>query len=161
MALQHPSKPLDDVDWAILEVLQDDGRIALRELGRRVSLSAPAVTDRVRRLEETGVIRGYRAEVDLKALGLVSEAIVRVRDTRNDAGRIRTAIVDRAEVLDCSHVTGEDCWVVRVAVTSMEHLEEVVAFLGQFGPPTTSLVFGTPVRNRSVSRAIVDRPGIG
>ncbi len=153
-----PAKPLDETDWAILEVLQDEGRIPFRELGRRVSLSAPAVTDRVRRLEDAGVIRGYRAEVDLKAVGLGIEAIVRVRDARNNSARMRKAITSRPDVLDCSHVTGEDCWVVRVAVPSMDRLEEVVSFLGEFGPPTTSIVFGTPIRNRSVVRALVD-PG--
>ena len=151
-----PHRALDQIDWAILDVLQVEGRIPFSELARRVSLSAPAVTERVRRLEEAGVIRGYRAEVDLKALGVGIEAIVRVRDAHNDAPRIRAAISDRPEVLDCSHITGEDCWIVRVAVPSMERLEEVVGFLAGFGPPTTSLVFSSPVRNRAATRELLD-----
>ncbi len=153
MAFDRGRAP-DATDWDILDVLQAEGRIPFRELGRRVSLSAPAVTERVRRLEEAGVIRGYRAELDLKALGIGIEAIVRVRDTRNDAARIRKAIENQPEVLDSSHVTGDDCWVARLAVPTMDRLEEVVGFLAEFGPTTTSLVFSSPVRNRPVVRAV-------
>lgn len=145
-----PSKPLDDTDWAILHELQTDARVPFSELGRRVSLSAPAVADRVRRLEDVGVIRGYQAVIDLKAVGLPIEAIIRARD---DKGTLRRSIADRPEVLDAIHVTGEDCWIVRVAVPDMETLEATVGFLGTFGMTTTSLVFSSPIRQAPVSRA--------
>ena len=141
---------LDDIDWAILDELQADARVPFSELGRRVSLSAPAVADRVRRLEDAGVIRGYQAQIDLKAVGLPIEAIIRARD---DKGTLRRSIGDRAEVLDAIHVTGEDCWIVRVAVPDMETLEATVGFLGSFGPTTTSLVFSSPIRQAPVCRA--------
>jgi Lrp/AsnC family transcriptional regulator, leucine-responsive regulatory protein len=144
-----PAKPLDDTDWAILHELQTDARVPFSELGRRVSLSAPAVADRVRRLEDAGVIRGYQAQIDLKAVGLPIEAIIRARD---DKGTLRRSIDQRPEVLDAVHVTGEDCWIVRVAVPDMETLEDTVGFLGTFGMTTTSLVFSSPIRQAPVTR---------
>jgi Lrp/AsnC family leucine-responsive transcriptional regulator len=139
----------DDLDWAILDQLQVDGRVPFSELGRRVSLSAPAVTDRVRRLEAAGVITGYRAVVSPAAVGLPIEAVVRVRD---NSGRVGKALPDMAEVLDAMHVTGEDCWVVRLVVADMVTLEAIVGRLGTYGPTTTSMVFSAPIRDRAVSR---------
>lgn len=147
MAFDPSAHVLDDLDRAILRELQVDGRVPFSELGRRVALSAPAVTDRVRRLEAAGVITGYRAEVAPAAVGLPIEAVVRVRD---DSGRVRGALVDMVEVLDAMHVTGEDCWVVRLAVPDMASLEQVVGRLGSYGPTTTSMVFSAPIRNRPV-----------
>jgi Lrp/AsnC family leucine-responsive transcriptional regulator len=137
----------DDVDRAILAELQADGRVSFSELGRRVGLSAPAVTERVRRLETQAVITGYRAIVDLEAVGLPIEAIVRVRD---NSGRIEKVLGDHPEVLEARHVTGEDCWVIRVAVASMRDLETIVGRFGKYGPTTTSLVFSTPISDRPV-----------
>ncbi|MBX3313558.1 MAG: Lrp/AsnC family transcriptional regulator [Actinobacteria bacterium] len=137
----------DDVDRAILGELQADGRVSFSELGRRVGLSAPAVTERVRRLEAQGIITGYRAVVDLEAVGLPIEAIVRVRD---NSGRIEKVLGDHPEVLEARHVTGEDCWVIRVAVAAMRDLETIVGRFGKYGPTTTSLVFSTPISDRPV-----------
>lgn len=150
-----PSKQLDDLDWAILDHLQADGRMPISELGRRVALSAPAVGERVRRLEQAGVIQGYRAVIDPRALGAGIEAIVRVR---NDHGLPPDLIGERPEVLDCHHVTGEDCFVIRVAAVSMAQLEAVTGQLGRLGPTTTSIVFSSQVRNRPVTREVVE-PG--
>ena len=149
MAFDPSALQLDDVDWSILEELQADGRLPFSELGRRVSLSAPAVTDRVRRLEAAGVITGYRAVVSPAAVGLPIEAVVRVRD---NTGRIGGALPTMPEVLEAMHVTGEDCWVVRLVVTDMAALEVIVGTLGTFGATTTSMVFSAPVRDRPVSR---------
>jgi Lrp/AsnC family leucine-responsive transcriptional regulator len=140
---------LDDLDWAILAVLQEDGRVPFSELGRRVSLSAPAVTERVRRLEAAGVITGYRAVVCADTVGYPIEAVVRVRD---NADRVSGVFPEMTEVLEAIHVTGEDCWVMRVVAPSMERLESIVGVLGSFGPTTTSLVFSTPVARRPVVR---------
>lgn len=148
MAFDPSAHVLDDLDRSILAELQADGRVPFSELGRRVSLSAPAVTERVRRLEAAGIITGYRAVVSPAAVGLPIEAVVRVRD---DSGRVGQAFADEPAVLEAMHVTGDDCWVVRVAVTDMVRLEALVHELGTYGPTTTSMVFSAPIRARPVT----------
>jgi Lrp/AsnC family leucine-responsive transcriptional regulator len=148
MASDPTPVSLDDVDRSILAELQADGRLPFSELGRRVGLSAPAVTERVRRLEAAEVITGYRALVRPSALGLSIEAIIRVAD---HTSRLRTVLDDLVEVVDAKHATGDDCWVLRVLVADMGELEEVVGRLGRFGATTTSLVFSTPVDNRPIT----------
>ncbi len=149
MTFDSQALPLDDLDWAILAELQADGRMAFSELGRRVALSAPAVTERVRRLEAAGVITGYRAIVAPTAVGFTMEAVVRVRDS---TGRLGKAVLEMDEVMEAMHVTGEDCWVVRLVVPDMIALEVIVAKLGSFGLTTTSVVFSAPIRDRPVQR---------
>jgi Lrp/AsnC family leucine-responsive transcriptional regulator len=148
MAFDPSAHVLDELDRSILAELQADGRLPFSELGRRVSLSAPAVTERVRRLEAAGVITGYRALVSPAALGLPIEAVVRVRD---DSSRVGQAFAEIPEVLEAMHVTGDDCWVVRVVVPHMTRLEGLVHELGTYGPTTTSMVFSAPVRDRPVT----------
>lgn len=148
MAFDLTAHALDDLDWSILDELQADGRVAFSELGRRVALSAPAVTERVRRLEAAGIITGYQAIVAPAAVGLPIEAVVRVRDN----GGLDAAVRKMPEVLEAMHVTGEDCLVVRVVVPDMAALERLVNHFGTYGGTTTSMVFSAPVRNRPVSR---------
>lgn len=143
---------LDDLDWRLLELLQSDGRLTFSELGRRVSLSAPAVTERVRRLEENGIITGYRASVDLTKLGLPIEAMVRAKVRSLDTARFRETILPLPQVLDADHVTGDECWLVRVACRNTAELEELVERMQRYGETTTSLVFSSPVRRRAVGR---------
>jgi Lrp/AsnC family transcriptional regulator, leucine-responsive regulatory protein len=142
---------LDPIDWRILEELQRDARLSAAELGRRVHLSPPAVAARVGRLEDTGVIAGYRADLSLAALGREVLAFVRVRSASGAHRPFLDAIADRQEVLECHHVTGEDCFVVKVAAASLAHLEEVVAELARFGATTTSIVFSTSVARRTLT----------
>ena len=122
------------------------------ELARRVSLSAPAATERVRRLEQAGVITGFRAVVDPRRLGLPIEAMVRVKVRSLDTPRFRERIVVLPEVLDADHVTGDDCWLLRVVCRSTGDLEAFVEQAQRYGDTTTSLVFSSPVRNRAVSQ---------
>ncbi|MGY6655845.1 Lrp/AsnC family transcriptional regulator [Amycolatopsis sp. TRM77291] len=143
---------LDDLDWQLLELLQSDGRLTFSELGRRVSLSAPAVTERVRRLEEKGIITGYSANVDVTKLGLPIEAMVRAKVRSLDTSRFRETILALPQVLDADHVTGDECWLVRVACRSTAELEELVERMQRYGETTTSLVFSSPVRRRAVGR---------
>lgn len=141
---------LDGVDWRILTELQEDARLSWAELGRRVALSPPAVTERVRRLEEAGVIRGYRADLDLDRLGLPVLAFVRVRYPSGNYGPLERMLRDRPELLECHHVTGDDCFIVKVAARSMRHLEETTGHLARLGSTTTSVVFSTPLSHRKV-----------
>lgn len=151
-----PTAALDDTDWAILDRLQSDGRMPFSELGRQVSLSPPAVAERVRRLEGAGVISGYRALVDPVVLGATLEAVVRVRVPNASYGRFGQTVVEHPEVLHCDHVSGEDCMVLRVRTTTMARLEELVRAIGAFGATTTSLVFSSEVRDRPIARALVE-----
>lgn len=143
---------LDDLDWQLLELLQSDGRLTFTELGRRVALSAPAVTERVRRLEEKGIITGYSASVDLTKLGLPIEAMVRAKVRSLDTARFRESILVLPQVLDADHVTGDECWLLRVACRNTTELEELVERMQRYGETTTSLVFSSPVRRRTVRR---------
>ncbi len=143
---------LDDVDWHLLELLQEDGRLSFSELGRRVSLSGSAVTERVRRLEERGVITGYAARVDTTKLGLPIEAMVRARVRSLDTPRFRTAVLPLPQVVSADHVTGEECWILRVLCRDTAELEGLVEKVQRYGETTTSLVLSSPLRSRAVPR---------
>jgi Lrp/AsnC family leucine-responsive transcriptional regulator len=132
---------LDSTDWAIITELQQDGRLTLTELGRRVSLSASATTERVKRLESIGVITGYRAVVDLEKAGHPVLAVLRLKYPGNKHGPLHKLLAARAEILECLRTTGEDCYTMKVAATSMAHLENVVNELSAFGSTTTSVVY--------------------
>lgn len=142
---------LDPTDWAILAELQRDGRIALSELGRRVNLSASATTERVRRLESTGVITGYRAEVDLAKTGYAVLAVVRLKYPGNRHEPLHALLAERPEILECLRTTGDDCYTLKVAATSMPHLEQVVNELTGFGSTTTNIVYRQTLPYRGVS----------
>src|SRR6266571_8569099 len=111
------SESLDDIGWRILRELQENGRISYSELGRRVGLTPPAVAERMRRMEEAGVIRGYRAEVDPSKLGYPIEAFIRVSARAASRTEIADIVEGFPEVLECHRVTGVDCFVIRAAVT--------------------------------------------
>ncbi|SEP53230.1 Lrp/AsnC family transcriptional regulator [Amycolatopsis saalfeldensis] len=135
------AESLDDTDWAILAELQQDGRLPLTELGKRVSLSASATTERVRRLESLGVISGYRAEVDLEKVGFTVLAVVRLKYPGNRHEPLHRLLAERTELLECVRTTGDDCYTLKVAATSMAHLERVMGELAQFGSTTTNVVY--------------------
>jgi Lrp/AsnC family leucine-responsive transcriptional regulator len=140
--------PLDETDLAILAELQRDGRISFAELGRRVNLGASATTDRVRRLRDTGVITGYRATVDVARLGFAVLADLRLTYPGSQHAPLRRVLAERGEILECLRVTGDACYVLRVAARSMAHLEEVVNELADFGGVTTSVVYSVPLPYR-------------
>ena len=142
---------LDGVDWRILTELQENARLSFSELGRRVGMTAPAVAERVRRLEESGVIRGYRLELDVERLGLPLQALVRLANRSTPSQEIIRTVNELPEVLECHHVTGEDCYVLRVAVPSMHQLEILLERLMRFGSTTTSIVISTPVSRRTIA----------
>ncbi|GGQ26728.1 Lrp/AsnC family transcriptional regulator [Streptomyces roseolilacinus] len=142
----------DATDWRILQALQADGRASFAELARAVSMSASAVTERVRRLEEAGVITGYTAVVDQEALGLSILAFVRLRYPHGNYKPFHDLLEVTPEVLEAHHVTGDDCFVLKVAARSMRHLEEVSGRIGALGSVTTSVVYSSPLPRRPVSR---------
>ncbi|GAB1515121.1 Lrp/AsnC family transcriptional regulator [Actinophytocola sp. KF-1] len=135
------TETLDATDWAILAELQTDGRVALTELGRRVNLSASATTERVKRMEQAGIITGYRATVDLDRLGFGVLALVRLKYPGNQHQPLHRLLAERPEILECLRTTGEDCYTLKVAATSMGHLEQVVNELTALGTTTTNIVY--------------------
>ncbi|MFF4399477.1 Lrp/AsnC family transcriptional regulator [Streptomyces sp. NPDC001480] len=140
----------DAVDRQVLQLLQTDGRIKLSELGRRVSLSPAAVAERVRRLEAAGVVAGYGARVTAARLGYGIQAFVRVNPHGGyTLKHPRTVeLLDRPEITEAHHVVGEDCWILKVAVTDTVHLEEILAQTSALGRTTTSIVLSSPVRHK-------------
>jgi Lrp/AsnC family leucine-responsive transcriptional regulator len=145
--------PLDEVDWRILGALQRDGRISYTELAREVAMSASALTERVRRLEESGVIVGYRADIALDKVGLGILAYVRLRYPSGNYRPFERLVADTPEVLEAHHVTGEDCFLIRVAARSMRHLENVTGRLATLGAITTTVVYSSPLPRRDVTPA--------
>jgi Lrp/AsnC family leucine-responsive transcriptional regulator len=138
----------DATDWRLLDALQADGRLGYAELARRVGMSASAVTERVRRLEEAGVIAGYTAVVDPERIGLGVLAFVRLRYPHGNYRPFHDLVAVTPEVLEAHHVTGDDCFVLKVAARSMRHLEEVTGRLAGLGPVTTSVVYSSPLPRR-------------
>ncbi|MFJ2647786.1 Lrp/AsnC family transcriptional regulator [Streptomyces sp. NPDC087420] len=142
----------DSTDWRILDVLQRDGRASFAELAREVSMSPSAVTERVRRLEEAGVIAGYTAVVDRERLGLPILAYVRLRYPNGNYKPFHDLLERTSEMLEAHHVTGDDCFVLKVAARSMSHLEEITGRIGTLGSVTTSVVYSSPLPRRALSR---------
>ena len=141
---------LDPTNRQIVAELRDAGRLSLAELGRRVGLSAPAVAERLQRLERDGVITGYRADVDPRALGYALTAVLRIRTAPREIARVADAARATGEVVECHRVTGEDCFYMKLHVRDVEHLEEVIDRFTPFGQTTTSIVQSSPVPGRAL-----------
>jgi Lrp/AsnC family leucine-responsive transcriptional regulator len=142
---------IDATDRSLLEELQEDARLSLAELGRRVGLSSPAVAERLRRLGDDGVITGYHVDVDPRALGYGLSAIVRIRPAPQQLRKVADVARDTPEVVECHRVTGEDCYFVKAHVRSVEHLEEVIDRFTPYGQTTTSIMQSSPVPLRPVA----------
>ena len=136
---------IDAVNRRILEELLQDPRLTMSELGRRVGMSSPAVTERVRRLEETGVIRGYRLELDPAALGLPISAYVRIRPNPGQLPRVAELAQQIPEVVECHRVTGEDCFVLKVYIPAIDQLDRLLDSFLLYGSTTTSIIQSSPV----------------
>ncbi len=141
---------LDSVGWKLLALLQENARRSYSELGREVGLSAPAVAERVRRLEEGGIITGYHAAVRWERVGWPITALIRLSGIASEAPQVAAQIAATPEVLECHRVTGEDSYILTVVAVSTAHLEQIVDRLITFGRVTTSLVLSSPVRRRMI-----------
>lgn len=145
---------LDAKDIAILELLQDDGRISLSELGRKVGLSQPAMSERVKRLEERGIITGYGARLSAAALGLRMTAIIRLKTTHAQIRACLKQFEALPHVLEVHRITGDDCFVLKAIVPAPEDLAVIVDKIGQFGAVTTSVVLRSEPA-KPISRALL------
>jgi len=141
---------MDNVDHLLLAALQDDARTSYAELGRRVGLTAPAVAERVRKLEDSGIVSGYHAHVDLKKAGFGLVAFIRLSAAPELATQLGRVATETPEVLEFHHVTGTEGYVLKVAARSIEHLERVIVKMLPYGQTTTSIVLSSPVTWRRI-----------
>jgi Lrp/AsnC family leucine-responsive transcriptional regulator len=144
---------VDAVDASIIRELARDARLSLTELGRRVSLSRPAVADRIRRLEDSGVITGYGVQLDLARLGFGLKAHVSLRPRHRSGwnpNRLRDQLLAIGNVLSCVHVTGESCYDLAIAVRDASHLEQVIERLAVLGDTKTSVILSESISSHDV-----------
>lgn len=147
---------LDPTDIAIIEVLQEDGRIAISELGRRIGLSQPATSERVKRLEERGIISGYGARIDAARLGLGMTAVIRLKTTHEHIRACLKQFAEMPQVIEVLRLTGEDCFLLKVLVPTPGELETIVDTIARFGAVTTSLVLSAEAA-KPIGRALIQR----
>jgi Lrp/AsnC family leucine-responsive transcriptional regulator len=138
----------DEIDWIIVKLIQSNARISFAELGRRTGLSPPPAAERLRRLEDAGVIRGYRAKISPSHVGLGMLAIIEMRVRRSEYQRFQKAIQRIAWVLECHHVAGRASFFLKVAVPDAAGLELLIGHLSQFGETNTSVVLSTILDDR-------------
>ena len=146
--LRYQNSDLDRIDSAILELLIEDARTSVAELARRVELSAPSVSERIRRLEEAGVIRGYTLDIDPTAIGLLLTVWIRIRPLPGALGRVAEILQARPEIVECDRITGDDCYVARAHVADVAALEILIDAFADCASTNTSVVQSSPVARR-------------
>jgi len=134
---------LDRLDWRIIEALQTHARVTNTELGKQIGLSQPAVSARIRRLEEQGVIEGYSARINAGLIGRDISALIRIQTSHAQIAKCLKAFAAMPEIIEAHRITGSDCFIVRVVVERMKQLESVIDALARFGPVATSIVLAS------------------
>lgn len=142
---------LDDLGFRLLHEVQENARISLAELGRRVGLSSPAVAERLRRLEEDGVIQAYRAQIDPRKLGFSLTAVIRIRPSPGQLRAVAELAQQTPEIAECHRITGDDCYIAAAHLRDVGHLEEVIDRFALLGQTTTAIVQSSPVSSRGLS----------
>ncbi|WP_111563211.1 Lrp/AsnC family transcriptional regulator [Rhizobium sp.] len=143
-----PNNDLDDIDRRILEALAADARMSLKELAQAAGLSSPSTGERLRRLEERGVISAFTVDIDPTALGYPLQAIVRVRPLPGQLHVVERIIRETPEFVECDKVTGDDCFVARLVVRSMAQLDTILDKVAEKAETSTSMVKASPVKRR-------------
>lgn len=139
---------LDDLDRRIVEILVDDARISLKELAQRVNLSSPSTSERLRRLEERGVIRAFTVDIDPHALGYTLQAIVRIRPLPGKLHQVQKLIEDIPQFSECDKVTGDDCFIARLHIRSIDELDKILDQITDKAETNSSIVKAQPVKRR-------------
>ncbi|WP_137170228.1 Lrp/AsnC family transcriptional regulator [Marinomonas sp. FW-1] len=137
---------MDKTNWKLLKLLEDNGRLTFAELGKMVHLTAPAVAERVRKLEESGVITGYSAQVNLEKVGIPITALVECQVYRTKEREFKALIMDLDEVIECYNVTGPYAFVLKVGVKSMSKLDALLERLIDLSDTNTMMIMTTPVK---------------
>ena len=146
--LRYQNGGIDATDVAIVRALSEDARVTMAHLSKAVGLSAPSVTERVRRLEEAGIVRRYEATIDPAALGLPIAAYIRVRPMPGQLRKAAEVLAGLEAVVQCDRVTGEDCFIAKAHVRSVEHLEAVIDAIMPYAMTNTSVIQSSPVKRR-------------
>lgn len=152
-ANENKAGALDRLDWRILEALQHNARISNTELGKQIGLSQPAITARIKKLEDRGVLEGYTAKINPVLAGRTISAMVRIRTTHAEIKRCLLAFEKMPEIIEAHRITGEDCFIVRIVVEEMAQLEAAIDSLARFGPVTTSVILASYPSKAIVARA--------
>jgi Lrp/AsnC family leucine-responsive transcriptional regulator len=151
LTLSDPSALLDDVNRRLLRELHSEPRITMSALARRVGMSAPAVTERVQRMERAGIITGYRMDVNPAALGLPVTAFARIRPAPGQLPKIAQLAASLPEISECHRITGEDCFLIKVHAAAVQDLETTLDRFLLYGQTITSIVVSSPVPPRPLS----------
>ena len=146
--LRYENSGLDETDETLLSALIDNSRVSTADLARLVGMSAPSVAERIKRLEEAGVIEGYTVKVNAQALGLPIAAWLRIRPIPGELYRIADILRDLPEVVECDRITGEDCFIARAHVQSVAHLEKLIDKVIPYAMTNTSIIQSSPVARR-------------
>ncbi|WZL74277.1 Lrp/AsnC family transcriptional regulator [Clostridiaceae bacterium 35-E11] len=141
---------MDVTDCRIIEILQDNGRISMKDLGKMVGLTSPAVSERVKRLEEMGVIEGYKAIINPFKLNINVKAFIDVAMAAEKYQRFLKYAVENNSIIECHHVTGGDCVTLKVIAQNMEELEKLIDEIKMFGNTRTSIVLSSPFANKPI-----------
>ncbi|MBB4183671.1 MULTISPECIES: Lrp/AsnC family transcriptional regulator [Sinorhizobium] len=139
---------LDDVDCRILEILAANARVSLKELAQEAGLSSPSAADRLRKLEERGVINGFTVSVNPARLGYPLQAVVRVRPMPGMLHIVEKLIQETPEIVECDKITGDDCFIAKMLVRDMEELDTILDRIAEKAQTNTSIVKSTPVKRR-------------
>jgi Lrp/AsnC family leucine-responsive transcriptional regulator len=146
--LRSNDSGLDGVDAKLLHLLEANGRTSIADLARAVGMSAPSVAERLKRLEEASVIRRFTVEVDLDALGYLFAAYVRIRPAPGQLPRVLELVVAMPEIVECDRITGDDCFLARVCVRSVEELDRLIDRISPYAQTSTSIIKSSPVKRR-------------
>ena len=141
---------MDTTDYKIIEILQKEGRISMKDLGKIVGLTSPAVSERVKRLEEAGVIEGYKAIVNPSALGRSIKAFIHVSLPSNKYNEFIESARKDSRIVECHHITVDDCSVLKVVVKDMYELENVIDSIKKVGSTKTNVILSTPIQSKSI-----------
>jgi Lrp/AsnC family leucine-responsive transcriptional regulator len=151
MAFQSDTeKLLDATGWQIIHALQENARLSFHELGRRVGLTAPAVAERIRKMEDAGIIMGYTARINPARVGLPLTVFIRLTTTPTGDRDVKQLVKTQPEILECHRVTGGDSFIMKVVVSSTAHLEALIYRLMEYGPSITSIVLSSPVQGKPI-----------
>ena len=146
--LRNPGLSLDGTDARLLCALAEDARTSIVELARAVGLSSPSVSERIRRLEEAGVIEGYTVKIDARALGLPLAAWLRIRPVPGGLQKVAKLLQELPQIVECDRVTGEDCFIARAHLASVDELEKLIDQIIPYAMTNTSIIQSSPVRRR-------------